>query len=145
ATGRGLVSQLLEDSRFEEVLVLLRKPFFGKRKGLTEVVVDLEHLEDYKHYIQGDVALSCLGTTLKAAGSKDAQWRVYPDYELASASLAKENGVKSFVLLSAVGTHEDASFFYNKMKGPLERNIRKLGVLELVIVQPGGIERPNSD
>ena len=145
ATGRELVSQLLEDSRFEEVLVLLRKPFFGKRKGLTEVVVDFEHLEDYKHYIQGDVAFSCLGTTLKAAGSKEAQWRVDHDYQLAFASLAKENGVKSFVLLSAVGAHEDASFFYNKMKGTLERNIRKLGFLQLVIVQPGGIERPNSD
>ena len=67
ATGRELVSQLLEDFRFEEVLVLLRKPFFGKRERLTEVVVDFEHLEDYKHYIQGDVAFSCLGTTLKAA------------------------------------------------------------------------------
>lgn len=145
ATGSELVKQLLEDPRFEEVVVLVRRPYFGKHEKLIQVVVDFEKLERYEDQIQGDVAFSCLGTTLKSAGSKDVQWRVDHDYQLVFASIARANGIESFVLLSAVGAHEGSSFFYNKMKGTLENNIQKLGFAQFVILQPGGIERPNSD
>lgn len=145
ATGRELVKQLLEDPRFEEVIVLVRRRYFGELTKLTQVVVDFEKLKQYEDQIQGDVAFSCLGTTLKSAGSKDAQWRVDHDYQLAFASIAKANGVESFILLSAVGADESSSFFYNRMKGTLENNIRKLGFLQFIVLQPGGIERPHSD
>lgn len=145
ATGSELVRQLLGDSRFEQVIVLARRPYFEKRANLLEVVVDFEKLEQYEDQIQGDVAFSCLGTTLKNAGSKDAQWRVDHDYQLKFASIAKANGVESFVLLSAIGANENSSFFYNKMKGTLENNIGELGFRQFVVLHPGGIERPNSD
>lgn len=145
ATGRELVKQLLQDSRFQEVIVLVRRPYFEKHAKLTEFLVDFENLQQYKDQIQGDVAFSCLGTTLKDAGSKEAQWRVDHDYQLTFASIAKTNDIESFVLLSATGANENSSFFYNKMKGTLENNVRKLGFPQFVILQPGGIERPDSD
>lgn len=145
ATGSELVRQLLGDPRFEQVVVLVRRPYFEKMAHLLEVVVDFEKLEQYGDQIQGDVAFSCLGTTLKSAGSKDAQWRVDHDYQLEFASIAKANGIESFVLLSAFGANKSSSFFYNRMKGTLEDNMRNLGFRQLVILHPGGIERPNSD
>lgn len=144
ATGRELVKQLVADSRFEKVTVLVRKPFFEQSPKLDEIVIEFEKLDDYKDHIRGDVAFSCLGTTLKDAGSKEAQWRVDHDYQLAFATLAKANGVESFVLLSAIGANANASIFYNKMKGTLENNILQLDFPQLVILQPGGIERPNT-
>lgn len=108
-------------------------------------MVDFEQLRQYEDQILGDVAFSCLGTTLKSAGSKAAQWSVDHDYQLEFASIANAKGMGSFVLLSAVGAKEDSSFFYNKMKGTLENSIRELGFLQFVVLQPGGIERPNSD
>lgn len=145
ATGKELVTQLLEDSRFVAVTVLVRRPFFGQQAKLTEIVVDFERLNEYKAHIQGDVAFSCLGTTLKDAGGKDAQWRVDHDYQLEFAAIARASGVESFVLLSAFGANANSYFFYNKMKGKLEDNIKKLNFKQLVILHPGGIERPGSN
>lgn len=144
ATGKELVRQLLEDPRFDTVTALVRRPYFSPHPKLTEIVGDFEKLGDYRDRIQGDVAFSTLGTTLKDAGSKYAQWRVDHDYQLEFAALAKANGVESFVLMSAFGANADAAFFYNKMKGTLEQNIRKLEFSQLVILHPGGIERPDS-
>lgn len=144
ATGKELVTQLLEDPGFDEITLLVRRPFFGQHPKLKEIVIDFENLKKYKDIIQGDVAFSCLGTTLREAGSKNAQWRVDHDYQLEFASIAKDNGVESFVLLSAFGANAKSSFFYNKMKGTLEQNIRELNFRQFVILHPGGIERPNS-
>src|SRR5690606_22722667 len=127
------------------VIVLVRRNFFSQQAKLTEIVVDFEKLSDYKAYIQGDVAFSCLGTTLKDAGSKDAQWRVDHDYPLEFASIAKANGVGSFLLLSAFGANAKSFLLYNKMKGSLEENINKLNFTQLVSLHHGGIERPDSD
>lgn len=144
ATGKELVAQLLDDSRFDEIVALVRRPYFGERAKLQEVVIDFEKLSDHRALIQGDVAFSCLGTTLKDAGSKDAQWRVDHDYQLEFASIAKNNEVEGFVLMSAFGANAKSAFFYNKMKGKLEENISKLNFKQFVILHPGGIERPGS-
>lgn len=144
ATGQELVKQLLEDSRFEAVTILVRRPYFSQHPKLTETVVDFEKLDNYSDDIRGDVAFSCLGTTLKDARSKEAQWRVDHDYQLKFATLAKTNGVESFVLMSAFGANPKSSFYYSKMKGVLEQNIKKLNFSQLIIHHPGAIERPNS-
>lgn len=144
ATGKELVTQLLEDQRFEAVTVLVRRPYFEAHPKLTEIIVDFEKLNDYQHKITGDVAFSTLGTTLKDAGSKDAQWRVDHDYQLEFAKIAKANGVESFVLLSAFGADVNSSFFYNKMKGTLEENMQKLNFSQLTVLHPGGIDRSDS-
>src|SRR5690554_3670586 len=145
ATGKELVTQLLADQRFEAVTVLVRRPYFEAHPKLTEIIVDFEKLNDYQKEITGDVAFSTLGTTLKDAGSKAAQWRVDHDYQLEFAKIAKANGVQSFVLLSAFGANMNSSFFYNKMKGTLEVNMQKLGFSQLLVLHPGGIERPDSN
>lgn len=144
ATGKELVNQLLSDSRFEKITVLVRRSYFDKQAKLKEIVVDFENLENYKDFVQGDVAFSCLGTTLKDAGSKDAQWRVDHDYQFEFATIAKDNGVGGFVLISAFGANAESSLFYNKLKGKLERNIQTLNFNQFVILRPGGIDRPNS-
>lgn len=144
ATGRELVKHLLDDSRFEQVIALVRRPSFDPHPKLTEEIVNFEQLEKHKNSIQGDIAFSCLGTTLKDAGNKTNQWRVDHDYQLEFAKLAKSNGIERFVLLSAFGADVNSSFFYNKMKGVLEQNIQQLNFDQLIILHPGGIERPGS-
>lgn len=144
ATGKELIRHLLADPRFQAVTALVRKPFFDPHAKLTEVIVDFESLSNYSQHIQGDVAFSCLGTTLKDAGSKAAQWRVDHDYQLEFATLAKANGVESFVLLSAIGASPKSSIFYSRMKGELEESIQKLDFTHLVICKPGAIDRPGT-
>lgn len=142
ATGRELVRQLVDDSRFREVVALVRRPFFDGIPKLREIVVDFENLEVEREHIQGDVAFSCLGTTLKDAGSKGAQWRVDHDYQLKFAALARDQGIPAFVLLSAAGARTGSLFFYSKMKGVLENSVRALGFTQLTVIRPGAIDRP---
>lgn len=144
ATGKELVTQLLNDTRFKEVTALVRRPYFGGHIKLKEIIVDFDKLEEYIDDIQGDVAFSCLGTTLKDAGGKEAQWRVDHDYQLKFAALCKESGVDSFILLSAAGADSKSMIFYNKMKGTLEESVKALGFNKLLIIHPGAIDRPNT-
>src|SRR5690606_25035212 len=105
ATGREVVKQLLADERFNAVTAFVRRPYFDQHPKLTEIIVDFENLANYENDIRGDIAFSCLGTTLKDAGGKATQWRVDHDYQLAFAKIAKTNGVERFVLLSAFGAN----------------------------------------
>lgn len=144
ATGKELVKQLLNHPKFDKVTALVRRPYFGGHVKLNEIIVDFETLENYKDDIRGDVAFSCLGTTLKDAGGKEAQWHVDHDYQLKFAALTKENGVNSFILLSAAGANSASMIFYNKMKGTLEESVKALGFDTFLVIQPGAIDRPNS-
>ncbi|UYW01384.1 NAD(P)H-binding protein [Flavobacterium agricola] len=145
ATGQQLVQQLLQNPDYEQVLVVVRKASFKPEPKLTELVVTFDELQNYKEHFVGDVAFSCLGTTLKAAGSKEAQWLVDYEYQYEFASLCAANQVSTFVLVSAVGAKADSAFFYNNLKGSLEDAVKKLLFTKTIIFQPAGLIRPNSD
>ena len=72
ATGKDLVTQLLADDTYSEVHCFVRKPLALTHHKLHSHVVDFEHPEVWADLLHGDVAFSCLGTTLAVAGSKEA-------------------------------------------------------------------------
>ncbi len=145
ATGKILVHKMLESDKFSEITVLLRKKCFEVHPRLKQIIVDFDNLDNYSGIITGDVAISCLGTTLRNAGSKKAQWRVDYEYQYNFASIARNNGIPKFMLLSSYNADPESSIFYSKMKGVLEKNIESLHFDKLIIIQPGILIRPNSD
>jgi uncharacterized protein YbjT (DUF2867 family) len=145
ATGKCLIEQLLADARFSEVTALVRRKSFDDHQKLTEIIVDFDHLPTYTNDVTGDVAFSCMGTTLKTAGSKDAQWKIDYDYQYQFAALAKKNNIPTFVLVSAINSNADSSIFYSKMKGQLEKEIIKLEFDKTLVFQPSILIRPNTD
>ena len=145
ATGKDLVTQLLEDDTYSEVHCFVRKPLALTHPKLHTLVVDFETPEAWADLVRGDVAFSCLGTTLAVAGSKEAQWRVDYDYQYAFAQQCKVNGVPTFVLVSAAGATAQSKLFYNRMKGQLEDAVKALGFSCLLIFQPSILIRSNSD
>ena len=72
ATGKDLLSQLLADDTYAEVHCFVRKPLALTHPKLHAHVVDFDTPEAWADLVRGDVAFSCLGTTLAVAGSKDA-------------------------------------------------------------------------
>src|SRR5699024_2165941 len=92
-----------------------------------------------------DVAISCLGTTLKSAGSKENQWKIDVDYQVKFAHLAKENGILSFSLVSSFGANPQAKIFYQRMKGEIEERIKALHFENLQVFRPPSLIRPDSD
>lgn len=145
ATGKQIIHQLLQKVEVREVVALVRKPSFMPNPKLHEQVVDFNNLTAYAHLLVGDVAISCLGTTLKDAGSKEAQWTIDFDYPLTFAKLCKENNVPKFLLLSSVGANAKSSLFYSRLKGSLEQALMKCNFTELLIFRPAGLIRPNTE
>jgi uncharacterized protein YbjT (DUF2867 family) len=85
----------------------------------------------------GDVAISALGTTGRAAGS-DAGFRaVDHDMVVAFAAAAREAGVRQMILVSSVGADARSRNFYLRLKGEVEAALRALAFERLDIVRPG--------
>lgn len=145
ATGKDLVTQLLADDTYSQVHCFVRKPLTLTHPKLHAYVVDFETAEAWADLLRGDVAFSCLGTTLAVAGSKEAQWRVDYDYQYNFAKHCRDNGVPTFVLISAAGAKAQSKLFYNRMKGQLEDAIKALGFARLLIFQPSVLVRKGSD
>ena len=145
ATGKDLVTQLLADDTYSQVHCFVRKPLTLTHPKLHAHVVDFENPEAWADLLRGDVAFSCLGTTLAVAGSKEAQWRVDYDYQYNFAKHCHNNGIPTFVLVSAAGAKAQSKLFYNRMKGQLEDAIKALGFARLLIFQPSVLVRKGSD
>ncbi len=145
ATGKDLVTLLLNDDTYTKVHCFVRKPMSITHPKLHAHVVNFETPETWAELLHGDIAFSCLGTTLAQAGSKEAQWRVDYDYQWQFAERCRKNGVPAFVLVSAAGAKAQSKLFYNRMKGALEEAVKKLNFPRLLIFQPSILIRSNSD
>ena len=136
ATGQEIVSQLLEDDDFDSVSIFVRKDPNITHSKLKTYVIDFSKVEDYRELIKGDVLFSCLGTTLRTAGSKEKQYLVDYTYQYEFAKMASDNGVPVYSLVSSTGANEASPFFYPKIKGELEEAIKKLPFITIQIFQP---------
>lgn len=145
ATGRDLVDILLQDTHYTEVVIFVRKPTGIVNKKLKELITNFDKLEDMAEHIKGDVWFSCLGTTLKDAGSKEKNWHIDYEIPLKFAEIAKSNGVSTAVLLSTYSANSTSRIFYSMMKGKLEEAIKALGFVRCYIFRPGLLLRKNTD
>ena len=145
ATGKDLLDLLLKNNSFHQVDIFVRRDLDVQHEKLKIHVIDFDQPEQWRHLVKGDVLFSCLGTTLKAAGSKEAQWKVDYDYQYQFAEFAKENHVNHYVLVSSGFSSPNSLFFYTKMKGQLEEAVKALGFPKLSIFNPPVLIRKNSD
>ena len=86
------------------------------------------------------VAICCLGTTLKKAGSKDAFRAVDHDAVVAFAEAARQKGAQRFVLVSSIGADPRARNFYLRTKGETEEALARLEFAPLTVLRPSLID-----
>jgi uncharacterized protein YbjT (DUF2867 family) len=134
--GSSLLTLLLEDARVTSVVSLARRPSGKSHAKLQERVVDFREFEVLRREARGDILLSALGTTLRKAGSKEAQYEVDYTFQWNVARAAAENGVRRYVLCSAAGASATSPLFYNRMKGELDRDVAGLGFASCHVVRP---------
>jgi uncharacterized protein YbjT (DUF2867 family) len=135
--GKQLVALLLKDTRFEKVKILVRRSCNIASNKLEEHIVDFDVQDTWKKLVTGDVLYSAMGTTLRAAGSKEAQYKIDYTYQYQVAKVAAANNVKEYILVSAAGSSPDSKIFYSRIKGELERDVRKLPFDTIHIIRPG--------
>ena len=143
--GRALVEQLLADERFSEVRIFVRRDPGLQHPKLRVSIVDFESPGAWATEVRGDVLFSALGTTLKQAGSKEAQYRIDYTYQYETARTAAANGVPRYVLVSAAMASERSRIFYSRMKGELERDVEKLAFQKITFLQPGLLTGPRRE
>lgn len=145
AVGKDLVELLLADETFESVDIFVRRQVGISSPKLRVHLVDFEHPEQWAGQLSGDVLFSALGTTLRAAGGQEAQWKVDYTYQYNAARAARENLVPTYVLVSSVGADSKSKLFYSRMKGALEEAVLKLGFEGCFILRPPSLIRKGSD
>jgi uncharacterized protein YbjT (DUF2867 family) len=138
--GNELVHQLLADDRFGAVLVFVRRSMDISHAKLREFIINFDEPQSWTHLVTGDVLFSALGTTIKKAGSKAAQYKIDHDYQYNFAHAAAQNQVPVYVLVSSAMASETSRIFYTRMKGELERDIKTLPFQAIHIMQPGMLQ-----
>lgn len=114
-----------------------RRPVVLLPLGIQPHIVDIAEWSAIITGIKPDVAISCLGTTIKTAGSKEGFAAVDLDLVTSVATAAKAAGAKQMIAISSVGASANSANFYLATKGKAEAALRALTFDRLDILRPG--------
>ncbi len=134
--GSEVLKLALADPTIEKVHLLARHNSGVESSKIIEFIGPLDEMDKHPEAFSVDAVICCLGTTIKKAGSKAQFKMVDYNYPLAAAKLAKESGVKSYCIVTALGANSKSKVFYNRVKGELERDLKGLAFQRLAIVRP---------
>ena len=134
--GSQLVKLLIQSTKFDGVKVLVRKENPTQIEGADVLEVDYERLSEFEQYLKADVIFCCLGTTIKKAGSKEKFRKVDYAYPYELAKLCLKNGDIQFNIITANGANSNSFFFYNRVKGDIEKALEGLNIQNLNIFRP---------
>lgn len=134
--GSHVLQLALADHRVSAIVAPTRRELPAHPKLLAPVV-DFDALPAQAEWWRADAVICTLGTTMRAAGSEAAFRRVDFDYPLAVSRLARQHGTPAYALNSAIGADAASRFFYNRVKGELEKALADEGFTSLTYVRPG--------
>ncbi len=135
--GGLLTRKLVEQGADKKMHLLLRRPY---REDVGKAKVHVQLQENWPATvakIKPDIVISCLGSTMKKAGSKEEFAAVDRDLVGAVAAAAKAAGAKQFIAVSSTMADSSASSFYLKTKGEAEDLMRAQKFDRLDIIRPG--------
>ncbi|MEO9601350.1 NAD(P)H-binding protein [Parasphingorhabdus sp.] len=135
--GGLLTRNLVEHGADQKLHLLLRRPY---REDVGKAKIHVQLQENWPTTIakiKPDIVISCLGSTMKKAGSKEEFAAVDRDLVGAVAAAAKAAGAKQFIAISSTMANSSASSFYLKTKGEAEDLMRAQAFDRLDIIRPG--------
>lgn len=142
--GRHVLTLALDDPRIATVVAPVRRELPPHPK-LVAPYIDYERLDPQAFWWRADAVVCTLGTTIRTAGSQTEFRRIDHDYPLEVARLARAKGTPIYVLNSAIGANACSRFFYNRVKGELEMDLRQFKFDTLALVRPGVIGGQRDD
>ena len=137
--GSHLLEELLNNPAYELVTVVVRKEISLTHPKLNILIGDFHSLRELKSEMIADDVFITLGTTKKNTPDRTEYYQIDHDYPILASQIAKENGAKSVLIVTAMGANENASIFYSKMKGEVERDLITLDFDHTHIFQPSMI------
>lgn len=143
--GKQLIKRLQDEPTCQQITAVVRK--HQNDLDALDKVQQLV-LEDFLMLNDQDISkhshgFSCLGSTMKKAGSKQAFYSI--DYTINAhfAELLQQTSAH-YLLLSAMGADPQSHFYYNRVKGELEEYIQTLTLDRISLIRPSLLigERP---
>jgi len=127
-----------------QILAPTRRPLEHSHPCLENMVVDPGSAAGQMQISQAlssktaplDSFICALGTTLRAAGSKQAFVAIDRDMVVALAKIARKNGARQALLVSSIGANPQSSNFYLRVKGEVEAALLAVGFERVDILQP---------
>ena len=134
--GKRLVEKLIAHNPNHQIHVLVRteSPLFDER--VQQHIISYDTLDTFKLSSGFDMAYSCLGTTIKTAGSKAQFKYVDHDLTLKFANWAHQHGCSNFACISAIGANKTSHNFYLAVKGETEHDLTQIGFKHLWLIRP---------
>lgn len=136
ATGM-IGSAVIAHAADRPLTVLVRREITGLPEPHGRLVAPSERWADIVAVERPAILISCLGTTIRQAGSEAAFRAVDHDLLLAVAAAAKAAGTKHVITVSSVGASAKSRNFYLKTKGEAEDGLRGLRFERIDILRPG--------
>ncbi len=135
-TGSILLEKLLKDDSFKKIKLFSRSFVNKKSPKIEEHLIDMFQLQNHCEAFTADVIFCCIGTTKAKTPDKETYKKIDYGIPVTAAKLAKQNGIETFIVISAMGAAENSSIFYNKTKGEMERDVLKENIKNTYILQP---------
>jgi uncharacterized protein YbjT (DUF2867 family) len=134
--GSSLLTQLLENSAYDKVIIVVRKPLSVQHPKLTMLIGDYASLPSLKPQLRADEIFIALGTTKKKTPDQTEYYQIDHDYPVLAAGIAKDNGARSVLLVSAIDANANSKIFYVRTKGQVEADLIALGFDHTYIFRP---------
>lgn len=134
--GAQLLELLLESTAYEKVIVFVKRDSGIQHPKLTQHIITFDKPETYKELVIGDDFFCTIGTTIKNAKSQDAFRKVDFEYPKAFATIALQNDVKQFFLISSLDALSTSTNFYLKTKGEIEAFLKNCSFESTIILRP---------
>lgn len=140
--GSLALRQLLAREDVGRVIAVGRRALTIEHARLASRIADLRDPSAIQRALpeQVDVAVCCLGTTMKDAGSREAFRAVDLEAVVAFGRGARARGAQRFVLVSSLGASPRSRSFYLRTKGEAEEAVARLGYPQRVVLRPSFID-----
>ena len=139
AIGREVIQLAKGDHTIGHVHAVMRRPSGDQSDSITEHALDTVlsgAATDWGNHPPATVAMVCLGTTLRQAGSVDAFQAVDRDLVLQVADWCVRENIQSIHIISALGADASKRHYYNRTKGQMEQGVRDRAIPTTVFYQP---------
>ncbi|WAS96830.1 NAD(P)H-binding protein [Nannocystis punicea] len=147
AVGGQALAELLRSPAIAGVTSLGRRTIADAPASpkLAQRVVELEDPAAYAPLLAGHEAAICtLGVGQPTKVSREELQKIDVDYVMNFATACRDQGVRSFALLGAVGADARSRSFYLRMKGELEEKLVALGFSRTSLFHPSMLLTPQN-
>ena len=107
-----------------------------QNRKLKQHIIDFDKPETYQNLVIGDDFFCTIGTTIKKAGSQEAFRKVDFEYPKQFATIASQNKVNQFIIVSSLGANATSSNFYLNTKGEIQNFLKDCNLESVSIFQP---------